>query len=69
MNSVGAACHILPSSTEYKVSEEQNQEKSCPRAGLGGTTSGLCSSVLYISRKPRDALYTMFLPRNRKKGV
>ena len=69
MNSVRAAFHILPSSTGYEVSEEQNREKSCPRAGLVGTASGLCRRVLSTSRKPRDKLHTMVLPRNEKKGV
>ena len=69
MNSVRAAFHILPSSTGYEVSEEQSREKSCPRTGLVGTASGLCSSVLCTSRKSRDAHHTLFLPRNEKNGL
>ena len=61
--------YILPSSTGCEVSEEQSQEKSCPRAGLVGTVSGLCHSVLWTSRKPRHALHTMFLPGNEKNGA
>ena len=38
LNNIGATFHILLTSTStgYEVSEEQNQEKSCPRPGLVG---------------------------------
>ena len=68
MNSVGAAFHILPSSTGYAVSEEQNQEKSCPRAGLVATASGLCKSVLGTRRRRRDALRAVFLQEMGRTG-
>ena len=57
-----------PIKQRYDVSEEQNQQKSRPGAGLVGAASGLCNGVLCTSRKPRDALPTVFLPRNGRTG-
>ena len=54
---------------KYRIwSAEPNPEKPCPGAGLLGAASGLCRSALCISGKPRDALHTLFLPRDGKNG-